>query len=1096
MTQCPIIDYIGHSTELLMPYIADLHVHSHYSRATSKDLHLESLYQWAQIKGIDVVGTGDFTHPQWFQELQTKLVPDGSGFFRLKEPPRTPAFPGLKSQARDVRFCLTTEISSIYKHGDKVRKNHNLLFAPDLETVAKINARLATIGNLKADGRPILGLPSRDLLEIVLEASDRAYLIPAHIWTPWFSTLGSKAGYDSIEACFRDLTPHIFALETGLSSDPAMNWKLSALDRYTLISNSDAHSPQKLGREANRLDTALTYDAMFEAFQTGQGFLGTLEFFPEEGKYHLDGHRKCGVCLEPAATQVHQGLCPTCGQPLTVGVLHRVEELADRAQPQQPSGAANFEYLIPLPEMVAEIKGTGPNSKGVQQQFQQIIGRFGNEFAFLREAPLEDIHKHLGPVYAEAIRRLRQEQVSPTPGYDGLYGIIHVFQPGEVQQLSGQLLFFEAPSPTVQRRNTAVQPLTTVKKPIAPLAPTPPKTLNAAQQAVKERIRGVTLVKAGPGTGKTQTLIHWIAHCLAQPNTAPTQLLAITFTNKAAEELKARLTALLGEQAQAVHTGTFHAVAYQLLQMRYPALQTVYDDEDRQWALAFLFPALKPTRRQQLARALVRYFETGHGADFEGLSSYVERYEAHLQHHQAVDLAAILQQLLQLWKQEPDWLAQHRARYACLAVDELQDINPLQYQFIQALGQEKNILAIGDPDQAIYGFRGADVQLFFQFQQDFAATTLVLEEHYRSTGTIVQAAQALIQHNTVRSGLQLQAKKPQGAQLSVFEADNEREEAMYVTKQIKTHVGGVDNLALGLHDTGTHTFDDIAVLFRQRAVGQSLFAQLRKAGIPAHFSDGTSFLAHPPFCIVADILRLLVQPADLAALHGFLLHGLRWKQAAIRALLTTTAPGAWTTYVPSSLPAADQAAYQAWVEWYASLGALLPVQGVAGVVATIMERYLPSSALDNSQRLQKTTLLTLAQDASKDIAAFLRAMTLGPYTDAGRIRGEGVHLLTFHAAKGLEFPIVFIVGAEESITPMQRADSDLEEERRLFYVALTRAQAQVHLTWARHRKQYGQVNARQPSRFLAELPPACCAPAAKDPATAKRQAQERQLRLF
>lgn len=424
-----------------MRYIADLHVHSHYSRATSKDLNLESLYQWAQIKGIDVVGTGDFTHPQWFQELQDKLVPDGSGFFRLRHPPKTPGLSGLRHQAREVRFCLTTEISSIYKHGDRVRKNHNLLYAPDLETVTKINAKLATIGNLEADGRPILGLPARDLLEIVLEASNRAYLIPAHIWTPWFSTLGSKAGYDSIDACFRDLTPYIFALETGLSSDPAMNWKLSALDRYTLISNSDAHSPQKLGREANIFDTELSYDAMFEAIKTQQGFLGTIEFFPEEGKYHMDGHRKCGVCLEPATTQAHKGLCPECGKPLTIGVLYRVEELSDRSTPQQPAGAANFEYIIPLPEIISEIRGKGPNTKDVQQQFQKIISRFGNEFDFLRQAPLEDIEKHLGPVYAEGIRRLRHRQVTPNPGYDGLYGIIHLFQPGEKEQLWGQRSF-------------------------------------------------------------------------------------------------------------------------------------------------------------------------------------------------------------------------------------------------------------------------------------------------------------------------------------------------------------------------------------------------------------------------------------------------------------------------------------------------------------------------------------------------------------------------------------------------------------------------------------------------------------------------------
>lgn len=1077
-----------------MPYIADLHVHSHYSRATSKDLNLESLYQWAQIKGIDVVGTGDFTHPKWFQELQTKLVPDGSGFFRLKHPPQTPALPGLKHQARDVRFCLTTEISSIYKYGDRVRKNHNLLYAPDLATVAKINSKLATIGNLKADGRPILGLPARDLLEIVLEAADRAYLIPAHIWTPWFSTLGSKAGYDSIEACFRDLTPHIFALETGLSSDPAMNWKLSALDRYTMVSNSDAHSPQKLGREANLLDTDLTYDALFAALKTRKGFLGTLEFFPEEGKYHMDGHRQCGVCTEPTTTQAYKGLCPACGKPLTVGVLHRVEALADRAQPQQPQDAANFEYIIPLPEIVAELKGTGPSSKGVQQQLRQVIGQFGNEFAFLREAPLEDIHKHLGPVYAEAIRRLRHQQVAPKPGYDGLYGTIHIFQPGEIQQLTGQHSFFGNTTPAMQQRVPQAHALTKREDSATQPTTAPPIQLNAAQKAIVAHTQGATLVKAGPGTGKTQTLIHWLAHCLQQhPAAAP--LLAITFTNKAADELQARLQALLGDQAKNIHTGTFHRIAYQLLQETYPALQTVYDAEDRQLVLQLLFPGLKEAARRPLARALEHYWETGHDAgQVAGLKTYAARYQAYLHDRHAVDLSAIMGQLLQRWKAAPDWLEKHRARYAAMAVDELQDINPLQYQFIQALGQGQNLLAIGDPDQAIYGFRGAAVQLFFQFPKDLGATERVLEDNYRTTGTLVQAAQALIQHNTLRSGLQLQAHKAQGTKLSVFEAADERDEAAYVLQQIKTYVGGVDNLALGLQDHGAYAFDDMAILFRQRAVGKPLFTQLHKAGIPAHFSDGTAWLASPPFCVVAAVLRLLVQPNDLAALHSFLVHGLQWNTPAIQQVLAQAA--AWPAQVPAALPAAAQAAYQAWLQGYASLTAVLRDQGVAGVVQAVLDRFLPPTALDEGQRLQRATLLTLAQEAPPDLPAFLQQMTLSAYTDAGRIRGEGIHLLTFHAAKGLEFPVVFIVGAEEGITPMQRAASDLEEERRLFYVALTRAKTMLHLTWAHERTQYGQVQARQRSRFVAELPPACLTAAAQDAAARRRKEQARQLRLF
>ncbi|MEL6412673.1 MAG: UvrD-helicase domain-containing protein, partial [Bacteroidota bacterium] len=953
-----------------MPYIADLHVHSHYSRATSKDLNLESLYQWAQLKGIDVVGTGDFTHPQWFKELQTKLVPDGSGFFRLKHPPQAPALPGLKPPARDVRFCLATEISSIYKYDGRVRKNHNLLYAPDLATVEKINAKLATIGNLQADGRPILGLPARDLLEIVLEASDRAYLIPAHIWTPWFSTLGSKAGYDSIEACFRDLTDHIFALETGLSSDPAMNWKLSALDRYTMVSNSDAHSPQKLGREASVFDTALTYDALFDALKTQQGFLGTIEFFPEEGKYHLDGHRKCGICVEPATTQAYKGLCPTCGKPLTVGVLHRVEALADRTQPQQPPGAADFEYLIPLPELISEIKGTGPNSKGVQQQFRNILGHFGTEFGFLREAPLEDIQKHLGAIYAEAVRRLRNQKVVPTPGYDGLYGTIHVFQPGEIQQMTGQLWFFGNAVPATQQRIPKTHALAKVAKQAPQAVATLPSVkLNAAQQAISTHTQGATLVKAGPGTGKTQTLIHWLANCLEQRQDTTKQLLAITFTNKAAEELQARLQTHLGEQASNIHTGTFHSIAYQQLQARYPALQTIYDAEDRQLTLQLLFPALKETARRQLSQAMERHFETGKALSADALKDALERYQAHLQACHAVDLAAIIGQLLRLWEAAPDWLAKHSAQYEAIAVDELQDINPSQYQFLQALGQGKRLLAIGDPDQAIYGFRGAEVQLFFQFQKDFAATELALTENYRATGTIVQAAQALIQHNTLRSGLQLQAHKERGSKISIVETANERAEAAYILQQIKACVGGLDNLALGIADEGTYTFDDMAILFRQRTVGKQLFTRLRQAGIPAHYSDGSSWLSTPPFCIIAATLRLLVQPDDLAALHSCWVHGLQWSEKMVRKAWPHAAT--WSAHVPPALPAAAQAVYKEWLQFHTALQHTFSAQSVVSTVQAIMDRYLPSTTLDESQRLQQKTLLTLAQD-TPDIPSFLR----------------------------------------------------------------------------------------------------------------------------
>lgn len=416
-----------------MFYIADLHTHSHYAQACSKFLNLETMYKWAQVKGIHLLGTGDFTHPAWFQELQEKLEPEGNGFFRLKQPPSQSAMEGMRTSDIPVRFCLSTEISSVYNYGGKLRKNHNLVYAPDFATAARINKRLAAFTDLSADGRPTIGLSSRDLLEFLLTISPQAYLVPAHAWTPWFSTLGSRGGYDSVEECFRDLTPHIFALETGLSSDPAMNWQWSQLDRYTMLSSSDAHSPQKLGREVNLFDTGFGYHEMFAAIQTGQGFKGTYEFFPEEGKYSYDGHRHCNVCLSPEETIACNGICPVCNKPVTIGVFNRVATLADRNEPAKPAKAADFSHIIPLPEILAEITGTAVDSKKTNTAFVKTISRFGNEFTVLKEAPVADI-RQFNPLLGEAIHRMRTGRVIRKAGFDGVYGSIRLFEPGEKDQ--------------------------------------------------------------------------------------------------------------------------------------------------------------------------------------------------------------------------------------------------------------------------------------------------------------------------------------------------------------------------------------------------------------------------------------------------------------------------------------------------------------------------------------------------------------------------------------------------------------------------------------------------------------------------------------
>lgn len=424
----------------VMRFIADLHIHSKYSRATSKDMSPESIWKWAQIKGISVIGTGDFTHPKWFKELSEKLESSGNGLFMLRKDFRTNDIP--ESCKADVFFMLTAEISCIYSKNGRTRKIHSILFVPDFASAAKINTALAKIGNLNADGRPILGLDAKELLKIVLNEAPDAMLVPAHAWTPHFSIFGAESGFDSFEECFEDLTPHIYAIETGLSSDPLMNWRLSALDKIILLSNSDAHSPAKIGREANIFDTDTSYKAMIDAIKTKKGFIGTIEFFPEEGKYHYDGHRTCSISMTPKETLKHNYLCPVCGKRVTVGVMHRVEKLADRKEGFRPNGSPSFHSIIPLPEIIAEVLKVGPNSKAVDREYQNLLNKLGNEFRILMDVPLGDIEKASSPLIREAIARMRKGDVHIAPGYDGEYGKIKIFEAVERKEIKGQSMLF------------------------------------------------------------------------------------------------------------------------------------------------------------------------------------------------------------------------------------------------------------------------------------------------------------------------------------------------------------------------------------------------------------------------------------------------------------------------------------------------------------------------------------------------------------------------------------------------------------------------------------------------------------------------------
>jgi uncharacterized protein (TIGR00375 family) len=402
-----------------MTFIADLHVHSRYSRATSKEMCPEGLWRWAQIKGISVIGTGDFTHPEYFKELGEKLEPEGNGLFLLKGNFQDGEVPD--SCRSDVHFVLQAEISSIYKKNDRTRKVHSIVLAPGMEEAAELNRRLDAIGNIKSDGRPILGLDAKKLLEICLDVSPMMEVIPAHAWTPHFSVFGAMSGFDSLQECYDELTPHIHAIETGLSSDPPMNRRLSQLDNIRFISNSDAHSPAKLGREANLFSTGKSYAEIIEALRTGEGFEGTIEFFPEEGKYHIDGHRKCDVSMEPKETREHGYLCPVCGKKLTIGVMHRVDLLADREEP----APSEFRSIVPLQEIVSQVMGRGVNTMGVVSRYFNLIEALGNEFHILLDVPLEEI-RSVDAEVSDAIGRMRRGEVTLIPGYDGEFGVVRV----------------------------------------------------------------------------------------------------------------------------------------------------------------------------------------------------------------------------------------------------------------------------------------------------------------------------------------------------------------------------------------------------------------------------------------------------------------------------------------------------------------------------------------------------------------------------------------------------------------------------------------------------------------------------------------------
>ena len=1056
-----------------MRFYADLHVHSKYSRATSKNADLEHLAYWAAKKGIALVGTGDFTHPAWIAEIREKLVPAEPGLFRLRPEIDAEIRKKLPAACRtnSVRFMLEVEISTIYKKGEKTRKVHHLIYVPDLDAADRLITSLSRIGNLKSDGRPILGLDSRDLLEITLQSGPDSYLIPAHIWTPWFAAMGSRSGFDSIADCYGDLADHIFAVETGLSSDPEMNWRVSSLDRYRLVSNSDAHSPIKLGREATAFDCELTYFAIKHALETGEGFVGTVEFFPDEGKYHLDGHRKCKVRLQPEETKRRDGRCPKCGDPLTVGVLHRVNELADRrpAEVKPPATAGDVANLVPLHEIIAEIVGTGPKSKRVERGYQHLVTSLGSELEILNTIPIEDIKKADSTLLGEAISRLRHGDVIREGGYDGEYGVIRLFEKDELQEASKGGLLFDLPKAIGGKPPLALPTTNPIpKKPDASrvppdLTPTPSQAGGAAtttqsnlfprhgilaaldeQQRVAAAItRGPLLIIAGPGSGKTRTLTHRIAHLVAEEGIPARSCLAITFTRRAALEMRERLEKLLPKDADKVPIHTFHSLGQTILQeqpaaARLPADFRVADDLERTELIKALLD-ISARQAKKLLADISRSKRTAQLASDE-VAAALEVYQPELVRRGWVDFDDLITLTVRLLNNHPDLAAYYRERYAWISVDEFQDIDEQQYRMVRLLTSDNaHILAIGDPNQAIYGFRGADPKSFQRFRDDHPSVqTVTLRRNYRSSGTIVKASAGVIEAGEPGAADGLEFVRAMEERITIHRAASDKAEAEFIVHTIEQMIGGHSFFSL---DTGRSqdgrsaalSFADFAILYRTEAQAAPILEAFERSGMP--------FKQH-------NHALLIEEPAAQAILHR------------VDPVAKSTAAVELKAAAASVMRDAED-------------------EEIPGLEATLQQ------------------LLALAQSCEDRLDWFVDAVPLATEADCFDPRADRVSLLTLHAAKGLEFPVVFMIGMEDGILPLTFGKSlkntDLAEERRLAYVGMTRAMDRLFLTHADERIWRGNSQQLPPSPFLQNVGDELFNASRTE---VKRKPRDKQLQLF
>ncbi len=1064
-----------------MTFIADLHIHSKYSRATAKNLDLENLFVEARKKGITVLATGDCTHPQWFAELKDKLVPAEDGLFRLRPDIESCLDAHLTPSCRgEVRFILSSEISSIYKKDGRTRKNHNLVYFADFDSGERFNLKLAAIGNIASDGRPILGLDARNLLEILLETDHRAFMVPAHIWTPWFSMLGSKSGFDSLDECFGDLSSEIFAVETGLSSDPPMNHRVSFLDRLTLVSNSDAHSPAKLGREANIFNTDLSYSAMKKALKNkgSGGFCGTLEFFPEEGKYHHDGHRKCQVNLSPAQSVRAKGLCPQCGGPLTLGVNYRILQLADRKEGETPAHHHPFQSIIPFDEVLAEISGAGPTSKRVKELRETALAKLGPELFILTDMPVADIDAAKIPLLAEAVQRIRNHSLHIQPGYDGEFGTIRIFTEDEKEELLGQNMMFSFLDPDLGKEGY-IKAGTVKGRGLVPRSEkkeTPEKsaktgTLNPLQAQAVTHADGPLLIVAGPGTGKTHTLTRRIAHLVLEKKVKPEKILALTFTAKAAGEMKQRLKKHLAREKTLPMTATIHSFCQTLLRdmVDEPSQATLADDhvkadlirkalerngEKATRAMAGKMGALIERAKQNILGPSddLSALCLKSGVSAQRLAAVYSAYQEGLASENLMDFDDLIFNAVRRLESDRGLCMDVRSRFPYVFVDEYQDLNQGQYRLVRALaGDRSDICVIGDPDQAIYGFRGADSAYFNRFTDDYSTATVIrLTRNYRSAENILEASGQMIEKGASGSGFtrsKLWSGIEERASITVLENPSETSEAVAIGKRIEQMMGGT-----GFHSLDFHTrtmlgdenlgFGDFAILTRTSSQGRLISEVLDKAGIPCRHVNRDHFLSVPQVAAALALLKTVCgQPwssRDQRVIDRYL------KDSALSVSLL----GPQLIQLKGR-PVTEQ------------------LEKAVGLVPALEKAFDSRKTRDSFRQLT-----AMAGPFGADTADYLKTLYLGSDQDLYDFSAEAVTVMTMHAAKGLEFKVVFVAGCETGLVPYVRdggPPDDVDEERRLFYVAMTRTRDFLFLSFSKTRTRFGKTVPAGLSPFVEDL---------------------------